>query len=152
MQLPSWLAGLTGANKFANNPANGFRATLGDMGQAAAHSMLQHYRGQGGKYGGSPIIEGLNGGPGSATPFPQPAPEVMPLAPGASSGPKIEGGLLPPVMPPAPVQVPSGPISPSGAWGQTAPNPVGSGVAGLPLQLMLRMGLGGMGFPGMMRR
>jgi len=46
--IPSWLAALTGAQRFANNPANGFAPTLGDALQGIGSSMMQHYRGQAG--------------------------------------------------------------------------------------------------------
>lgn len=44
MQLPSWLAGLTGAKEFANNPANGNVPTWGDAMQGIGHSMMENYR------------------------------------------------------------------------------------------------------------
>lgn len=47
MMLPGWLAGLTGASKFGGPQG----ANLGDMFQAAGHSMAQHARGQGGTFG-----------------------------------------------------------------------------------------------------
>lgn len=42
--LPAWLIKATGANAFANNPANGFQPTLGDALQGVGHSMMEHYR------------------------------------------------------------------------------------------------------------
>lgn len=141
MNLPNWLAGLTGANRFANNPANGFRANLGDMAQAAGHSMLQHYRGKGGTYGGNPIIEGLNGGAGAATPIPKGEVTMgqmrAPVAP-------IQVSALPPA---ANAQVPFG-MAPTGpapaptAWGQAQREPeVPPMIGGIGLPLLLRMGL-----------
>lgn len=156
MQLPSWLAGLTGADKFANNPANGFAANLGDMAQAAGHSMLQHYRGKGGTYGGNPIIEGLNGGPGTATPIPQPAAETLPTI--APLGASINGGSLPSVQNPTvpPGQADAGDQAfldryaqqgfegQPAAWGQAAPTGLPAGLQGIPMSLLLRMGLRGL--------
>lgn len=49
MNIPPWLAALTGAGQFANNPANNFAPTFGDGLQGIGHSMMQHYRGQGGQ-------------------------------------------------------------------------------------------------------
>lgn len=69
MQLPDWLIKATGAQQFANNPANGFVPTLGDAFQGIGHSMAEHYRnGQGPKkehsMGGIGDILGLLGGSG----------------------------------------------------------------------------------------
>jgi hypothetical protein len=64
MELPSWLMNATGAGAFANNPANGFKATLGDAMQGIGHSMMEHYRhGQGTQapQGANPLL-GLLGG------------------------------------------------------------------------------------------
>lgn len=44
MTLPPWLAQLTGAGAFANNPANGFAPTFGDGLQGIGHSLMEHYR------------------------------------------------------------------------------------------------------------
>lgn len=153
MQLPNWLAGLTGANKFANNPLNGFQATLGDLGQSAVHSMLQHYRGKGGTYGGPAIIEGLNGGPGTATPIP----EVMPTPSLASILPAkpIEGSELapvtsplpPPPAPPPPQMTPearsalTAQLNGGSAWGQQPGMTPAPAATGIPLSLLLRLGL-----------
>jgi len=79
MNMPSWLTALTGGQQFANNPANGFRATFGDGLQGIGHSMMEHYRGTagantGGVQGLDPAILALikgggqpqvNGGPGA---------------------------------------------------------------------------------------
>lgn len=46
MMIPPWLANLTGANAFANNPANGFQPTMGDAAQGIGHDMMEHYRRQ----------------------------------------------------------------------------------------------------------
>lgn len=139
MNLPSWLAGLTGANKFANNPETGFQANLGDLFQSAGHSMAQHYRGKGGTYGGNPLIEGLNAGPGLSTPIPaQPAETLSSILPAA---PPIQESELPPVRnaqfppesrrPALPQQTPI----PENPWGQGA-------IGGIPLALLIQMGLG----------
>lgn len=66
MNLPGWLANATGAARFAGPSGV---ANIGDLFQAAGHSMLQHYRGQGGKFaaggqagdkpGVSPMLAGL---------------------------------------------------------------------------------------------
>lgn len=164
MQLPNWLAAMTGANKFANNPANGFQATLGDMFQGAGHSMAQHYRGQGGTYGARPLIEGVNGGPGISTPIPLVQPEE-PGAPGGGLGAlfgSIVGSELPPAQnaatppgmeltspPPAPPQPMSpSPMAPSAItaslnggtpWGQGR-QPVDP-LAGLDLRSLMGTGL-----------
>lgn len=140
--LPNWLAGLTGADKFANNPANGFGATLGDMAQAAGHSMAQHYRGKGGTYGGTPLIPGENVSPDLAA-------SLASIIPGAR-GPEIAGSALPPVNNPTSQPEPA-PMSPQQIsaitaglnggtpWGTTGPLP---GAAGqIPLSLLLQMGL-----------
>lgn len=60
--LPSWLAQI--GQGFANNPANGFKATLGDVMQGIGHSMMENYRRDmtpsgsqtGGVPGGSPLL------------------------------------------------------------------------------------------------
>ena len=62
--LPSWITALTGADKFANNPENGFAPTWGDALQGIGHSLMQHYRGQGGTYGGPTLFGGVNAAPG----------------------------------------------------------------------------------------
>lgn len=162
MQLPSWLAGLTGADKFANNPANGFSANIGDMMQAAGHSMAQHYRGKGGAYGGPEIIAGLNGSTGATDNYVRERNSSLAgILPG-SSGPAITGGALAPA---ANAQPPLGAAAPAEmspearaaitarlngapAWGQADPT-VGTGqpsalpgMAGqIPLGLLLQMGL-----------
>lgn len=56
MAIPSWLANLTGANAFANNPANGFQPTFGDALQGIGHDMMQHYRGPQQSAGAVPAI------------------------------------------------------------------------------------------------
>lgn len=43
-QLPQWLVAATGAQQFANNPANNFMPTAGDALQGIGHSMMEHYR------------------------------------------------------------------------------------------------------------
>jgi hypothetical protein len=161
MQLPSWLAGLTGADKFANNPANGFQANLGDLAQAAGHSLLQHYRGKGGTYGGNPIIEGLNGGPGTATPLPQPPAEtlanILPSIGGISGGPlaPAENAQLPFAgaeliqenQPPAPApmdpQARSMLTAALNGGGQQPWGQLPAALQGIPPALLLRMGLRG---------
>lgn len=72
MAIPSWLAALTGAGQFANNPANGFQPTFGDALQGIGHSMAEHYR------------QGQNA---TSTPTPMPAP-------GAPGGTPV--GVMPP--------------------------------------------------------
>lgn len=103
MQVPNWLAALTGARQFANNPANNYNPTLGDAFQGIGHSMMQHYRGQGGQPG-KPMAPQINGGPDGLTPA------IVAQA----LGPK---GLLP--------EVNGGPgIAPQGAsqnWGSLQP-------------------------------
>jgi hypothetical protein len=92
MNIPNWLAGLTGANKFANNPANGFQATLGDLLQAGGHSILQHYRGNGGQYGGQKLEPGVNVGAGVNL-------GRQPLAQALQGlGRPVEGSALPPAQ------------------------------------------------------
>lgn len=44
MAIPSWLVNAAGAMQFANNPANGFQPTMGDVAQGIGHSMMEHYR------------------------------------------------------------------------------------------------------------
>ena len=44
MTIPAWFANMTGAQAFAQNPANGFQPTLGDAFQGIGHSMMEHYR------------------------------------------------------------------------------------------------------------
>ena len=139
MALPSWLAGLTGANKFANNPANGFAATFGDMAQAAGHSMAQHYRGKGGQYGGQPLVPGVNSPFGLSTKLDFAGPQTQ-----------ITGGALPPVNNPAPQPEPmpmsamqrsaiTAGLNGGTPWGTQGALP---GQAGqLPLGLLLQMAL-----------
>lgn len=136
MQPLSWLAGLTGADKFANNPANGFAATLGDFAQAAGHSMAQHYRGKGGTYGGPELVPGVNASPDMV--------QMLPTAP--TAGPAIQGQALPAVNNSAPAAEPA-PISPAARSATTSglngASPWGvSGMAGqVPLSLLLQLGL-----------
>lgn len=163
MQLPNWLAGLTGANKFANNPANGFAATFGDMLQGAGHSMAQHYRGEGGKYGGPSLIAGLNAN--LSTPASRPPAETLasvlpslgPISgqglaplPGASGLDAAQPQVLPP---PPPASLAPNPQLASAlaaqlngggpSWGQSAPAPAAAPApGGIPLGLLLQLGLG----------
>lgn len=107
MELPNWLAGLTNARTFANNPANNFQPTWGDALQGIGSSMKTHWNrnfanpqgaapqgpqgqnspvplqtgiapsGQGGLPALSAILEGLRGG---ANPYPAPAaPQLAPM-------------------------------------------------------------------------
>ena len=120
MQLPSWLSALTGGNKFANNPANGFVPTFGDHLQGIGHSMMQHYRGEGGNYGGPKLIDGVNVAPGTAGPSaklsdilpalnPGPGGPVPQINPGVPTGPAplapTTGRPMPPVLPQEPMSV-----------------------------------------------
>lgn len=155
--LPNWLAGLTGADKFANNPANGFGATLGDMAQAAGHSMAQHYRGKGGTYGGPEIIAGLNGSTGATDNYVRERlSSLADILPG-SSGPAITGEALPPAANaqpplgmPAPAQTEMSPearaaitarLNGAPAWGQGQPAALPGAAGQIPLSLLLQMGL-----------
>lgn len=96
--MPSWLTALTGGQQFANNPANNFQATLGDGLQGIGHSMMQHYRGQGGQPSaqGNPA-EGLLAAltkdaqpqvlPGQAPQQPQLGPVPTPFSPQPGGAP-----------------------------------------------------------------
>lgn len=99
----SWLSALTGGQNFANNPANGFQPTAGDHLQGIAHSMMQHYRGKGGEYGGPQLNPGVNASPDA----PALAQILAALGPGGQPGgpgqgplaaPAITGGPLPPAV------------------------------------------------------
>ena len=67
MNIPGWLSDFTGAAKFANNPANGFRPTFGDALQAIGHDMMQNYR--------------ANMRQGEGGPMPSPFAQARPPAP-----------------------------------------------------------------------
>jgi hypothetical protein len=105
MQLPSWLANLTGATQFANNPANNFAPTFGDALQGIGHSMAEHYR-RGQADGAS------NGGLDGALKGLPPIEKVaLHFAPQGDVGqmPQVSGQVMapPPVVQPAPTQVPT---------------------------------------------
>lgn len=137
MQLPSWLAGLTGADKFANNPANGFRATFGDMAQAAGHSIMQHYRGQGGKYGGPTLTPGVNANPSLASVLSGLGPKTP-----APQREAITGGELPTVSNPSPMAAQPEPVSnPAQAQAITSLLNGGNPWGRLPLNAIMMSGL-----------
>ena len=100
MQIPAWLAALTNANKFANNPANGFRPTLGDALQGIGSDMLRHYRGLPNPAAGMQRADAV----APAAPFPPP--QALPLAQilGAQRPPQLGAsanwGSLQPIMNP----------------------------------------------------
>lgn len=97
MNIPPWLAGLTGANAYATNFANDFQPTVGDALQGIGSSMKRHYLA-----GTAPqqqpqgvdlmsILSGLGGQgqpqPGPAAPaIPTPAPPVAAPSPQAPLG------------------------------------------------------------------
>lgn len=84
MAIPGWLVQASGAMKFANNPANGFAPTMGDVMQGIGHSLAEHYR------------NGQGVAPGAA---PAPAPAAPSLAPSPVTA-------APPVVPVGQVQLP----------------------------------------------
>lgn len=88
MQVPSWLTQASGAQAFANNPANGFQPTMGDVAQGIGHSMMQHYR----RADGQPEAQAQGAAP---------APAAM-AQPGMQFGIKPDGtmGLVAPPPPP----------------------------------------------------
>lgn len=100
MQIPAWLAALTNANKFANNPANSFQPTLGDALQGIGSSMMQHYRGQPNPGAGMLRADAV------APTAPLPPPQALPLAQiiGAQQqlqlGASTNWGSLQPIMNP----------------------------------------------------
>lgn len=133
MILPDFLSKLTGAQAFANNPANGFKPTFGDGLQGIGHSMMEHYRrgqapaaspaapaggGVGDVFGllkGTPmanlgILGGILGQPGSAGPAGTPpfVPERRVIGRGAFA--PVDQVAMPafaPAAPTPPVQAPS---------------------------------------------
>jgi hypothetical protein len=99
--IPSWLSALTGANKFA---APGGQANFGDLLQAGGHSIMQHYRGQGGQFGAEPPLnlQALIQGGG------------QPAQPTAQMGPPITGQ---PLMPTQNAQRPFSRTAQPNPWG-----------------------------------
>jgi hypothetical protein len=87
MAIPSWLASMTGAQAFANNPLNGFQPTMGDAMQGIGHSLAEHYR-QGG------LAPAPAGTPPIVAPTP---PSGLPMDPGMSVPPAQPQVTLPPV-------------------------------------------------------
>jgi hypothetical protein len=126
--LPAWLAGLTGADKFGTAAG----ANLGDMFQAAGHSMAQHYRGKGGTFGA-----GQPGEAGAATlaPFPPQMTDAPSAIAALGSQPPITGGPLPPAADPRAVPQPLAASRNGGAMPQPA-QPWGQ-ITNLPLGLLL---------------
>ena len=80
MQLPNWLAGLTNARTFANNPENNFQPTFGDALQGIGNSMATHWQrnfgnpqtgnAQHGAARAVPLETGIVAGPGGGVGFP----------------------------------------------------------------------------------
>lgn len=64
--IPPWLAQITGAMQFANNPANSFQPTVGDAFQGIGHDMMEHFRAGSGQ-----------ASPGTAANSPLPAQPTM---------------------------------------------------------------------------
>lgn len=97
MQIPQWLAQMTGANAHALNFANDFQPTLGDALQGIGSSMKSHYlagqnQGQASPGGIGQILAGLGGVP------PQGAEQTPALPPAQSVNPRqIQGSPLAPV-------------------------------------------------------
>jgi len=107
MQLPSWLIDATGAQPFANNPANNFQPTLGDAMQGIGHSMMSHYR------------RDPTEAPGG--------PPTPPALPGDSMGQTMQQpqlpGMLPGMQPPPripPMNINPSPVAPQLWTGQGA--------------------------------
>lgn len=109
MMLPGWLSALTGANKFGTSAG----ANVGDMFQAAGHSLAQHYRGKGGEFGAFTDAPEAGRAAGKMQP-----PLVLP---GLPQEQPIVGQPLPPtqaaVPARAPMSVPTG-LATGPYWGQ----------------------------------
>lgn len=149
MAIPDWLAGLTNARQFANNPANNFQPTMGDALQGIGSSMATHWRrnfanpeagtGQAGPAVGMPLQTGI----------PQAAAGLAPGLEAILSGLRGEGpnpyASPAPALTPAPGVIQAGTQGFGGGGGMQTQLPVQGSPAGLATRWGLNNPLRGLG-------